>query len=106
MSLRGFDDLKSLELSPLHDGLAALRGSIVRYARDWFGMTVSQGPLDQTHSDMILANETPDILQYLEKHTPLPNALHTPVLVLCSNVSRHRTSYAASGDLFDFASKP
>ncbi|KAF7980698.1 hypothetical protein HWV62_37151 [Athelia sp. TMB] len=106
VSLRGFNDLSSIEESASRDALYALHGSIVRYARDWFGMTVEYGPqIDHPSADVVLANESQAVIHYLKQPASSKTKLRAPLLVLCNNISRYRT-YAASGDLLEFASKP
>jgi len=53
----------------------------------------------------VLANDSPDTIEYLEKYAQSQHQLQVPLLVLCSTISRYR-SHAASDDRFDFASKP
>lgn len=105
ISLYGFDTPASAEPSPSQDALATLRESITRYAKDWFGMNVVTGTLENPGAEVIMANESLDVVQYLEKHAKVSYKHRAPLIVLCSNVSRYR-GYADSGDLFDFASKP
>jgi Histidine kinase-, DNA gyrase B-, and HSP90-like ATPase len=102
--LVGFDSRLSNDHDTPPPTLASLRESLARYAKEWFGMFVVTGTLETKDVDIFLANESDDTVRYLEENPKAAAGRRTPLIVLCSNVSRYR-DYASQGDM-KFASKP
>ena len=90
----------------LHDTLAFLRESLARYAKEWFGMHVVSGNLSTKGADILLANESDDLVRYLEEKQTTAAGQRTPLIVLCSNVSRYRDYMPQDNHILKFASKP
>ena len=105
--LIGFDQPKSsTDCSAFALPLASLRESLTRYARQWFGMHVVTGTLSTQGVDIMLANESDDLVRCLEESPQMAPGERRPLIVLCSNVSRYR-DYRPQGDhVLKFASKP
>jgi hypothetical protein len=93
-------------LTATHETLASLQESLARYAKEWFGMDVVTGTLSTKGVDISLANESDDLVRHLEENPKTAAGQRTPLIVLCSNVSRYR-DYRPQDDLvLKFASKP
>jgi hypothetical protein len=97
-------NVPSPTLAAFHDTLASLRESLVRYAKEWFGMHVVTGTLSTKGVDILLANESDDLLRYLEENSKAGQ--RTPLIVLCSNVARYRDYMPQDHHILKFASKP
>jgi len=97
-------NVPSPTLAAFHDTLASLRESLARYAKEWFGMHVVTGTLSTKGVDILLANESDDLLRYLEENSK--TGQRTPLIVLCSNVARYRDYMPQDHHILKFASKP
>jgi Signal transduction histidine kinase len=89
--------------------LTSLRESLARYAEAWFGMHVVTGTVVATQgADIILANESADLVRYLEDQPDTAVGLRTPLIVLCSNVSQYRgyVRQVTNFHVLQFVSKP
>lgn len=102
----------SLPSSPaqivLDETTASLYDSLAQYAHQWYGMHVIHGTLASEDADILLAHESPELMQYLQKKSTTSSGPTTPLIVLCSNVSRYQVyaPKAGSRNIFDFTSKP
>jgi hypothetical protein len=94
----------SLTAAALQDTLASLRESLTRYAKGWFGMHVVTGTLSIKNVDILLANESDDLVRYLEENSTA--AAGQRMIVLCSNVFRYRDYMPRDGHVLKFVSKP
>lgn len=107
--LVGFDSgqpIPSTDNNASSPTLASLRESLACYAKEWFGMSVVTGTLSTKGVDIFLANESDDLVRYLEETPKTAAGQRPPLIVLCSNVSRYR-DYTSQGDhVLKFASKP
>jgi len=99
-------DAPSLTPAASPDTLASLRESLARYAKEWFGMHVVTGTLSTKGIDILLANESGDLLRYLEDNPKTAAGQRTPLIVLCNNVLRYRDYIPQDDHILKFASKP
>jgi len=88
--------------------MTSLRESLARYAEAWFGMRVVTGTLATKGADIFLANESADLVRFLEGQSDVAIGLRTPLIVLCSNVSQYRgyVRQATNFHVLQFVSKP
>jgi len=86
---------------PLHESLA-------RYIREWYGMQVIAGYLFTKAADVLLANESAELVQYLQRDSEVAEGTNTPVVVLCNSTSRHpvHMPQADRSKVYEFVSKP
>ena len=109
--LTGFDSeaasVDSGEAISRH-AMTSLRESLARYAEAWFGMRVVTGTLATKGADIFLANESADLVRFLEGQSDVAIGLRTPLIVLCSNVSQYRgyVRQATNFHVLQFVSKP
>ncbi|CUS12495.1 unnamed protein product [Tuber aestivum] len=109
--LFGFDS--PLEADIHTASISYLGGSFSRYISHWFGMTptVEVSPCD-ANPDFIIAHEGPRVEEHLARQIRgLPGMEGgTPLIVICSNASRHETYQSLSGinggGIVYFVSKP
>lgn len=114
--LIGFDSRQPLPLTDhnapsitpaaLHDTLIFLGESLARCVKEWFGMRVVTGTLSTIGVDILLANESDDVVRYLNENSKTAAGQRIPLIVLCSNVSRYRDYMPHDNHVLKFASKP
>ncbi|KAF3940128.1 hypothetical protein ABW19_dt0210128 [Dactylella cylindrospora] len=99
-----------LGFSDTTPALRLMRNSLVRYAKEWYGMNVipentGASLMEFTgKADILLANETSPLLAQLGVKGQKP-----PMIILCSNAARvdmSNLTLAEKGGVLDFASKP
>lgn len=93
--------------------ISYLAGSFERYITQWFGMTpVAQCSPDSQYVDFVIAHDGPATKEHLSRRSKgLPGKEGgAPLIVICSNASRHETYQSLSGidnrGIVDFVSKP
>jgi hypothetical protein len=85
--------------------LASLRESLALYAKEWFGMHVVTGTFSTKGVDIFLANESDDLVRYLENPKTAAGQ-RAPLIVLSRNISRYRDYMPQDDRILKFASKP
>jgi hypothetical protein len=86
--------------------LASLRESLARYAEEWFGMHVVTGTFSTNDVDILLANESDELVPFLEENSKTTTGRRTPLIVLSRNISQYRDYMPHDDRVLKFASKP